>query len=76
MRALDVGERVRLALHDAQLAGGGAPEAVRSNSSCSGASISSAGLRRQCMSQKPTTARLLRISAPVATVFGSRDAIP
>ena len=49
--------------------------AARSNRSANGSSTIS-GRPRQCISQKPTTPRLLRIRRPVSSVFCSRDAIP
>ena len=51
------------------------PRAARSNRSASGSSIMSRR-PRQCMSQNPTTAWLLRIRRPFDTSFGSRLAMP
>ena len=51
------------------------PRAARAKRSASGSSIMSRR-PRQCISQKPITARLLRIRRPVSSVFCSRLAMP
>ena len=55
--------------------GRSSPRTVRSKRSASGSSIMSRR-PRQCMSQKPTTAWLFRISGPGETSLGSRLAMP
>ena len=70
VRAADLGQRIGLALDDAQL-----PAATRANRSCSGPTTIS-GRRRQWKSQKPTTAWERRIRRPCATSFCSREAMP
>ena len=70
MRAADLGQPVFAALDHPQL-----PAAARAKRSSSGPATI-AGSRRQCISQKPTTAWERRISAPVCTSFCSREAMP
>ena len=52
------------------------PAATSPNSSCSGSAIISCGRLKQCTSQKPMTAWLRAISAPLETVLDSREAWP
>ncbi len=51
------------------------PRAARAKRSASGPATIS-GRPTRCISQKPTTAAERRISRPVATVFGSPEALP